>query len=348
MLACQHQTKDIISFLIDNGCDINHTNINNDTGFTLACKNNKNVETIQYLINIGFDINHKNSKGENGLSLAYLNNENINVIKYLIENGTSIDVSTKFSSIYLNNKKQLEKFLNESNYIVFLPFKSKIMNKEQIEIFNIVNYSSFENLEINTLKEKLSMLYEFIIKYKLKGDLLKRIENKQLVEGFQYKQLLKLAIQGVKIRKNIKKIIKLIDRNRSFEALNSNNTIIINNKKYNLDKNYIAKHCSELNFIFFNDMVNKNEVIEINFANKSDEVIEIYFDSLYGKYKRIELLMPNEIIELARLVDQYPTTYLNIPKLEFYLCNTFHANFKGYYDELVTRYELYNLLGLLF
>ena len=68
---------------------------------------------------------------------------------------------------------------------------------------------------------------------------------------------------------------------------------------------------------------------------------------MYAKYKKIELLLPNEIIELSKLVDQYPTTFLNVPKLEFYLCNTFHANYKEYYVQLVNRYELWNLLGLL-
>ena len=186
MLACLKQTKEIISFLIDRGSDIFHSNENNDMAFTFACKSNNNVETIKYLINLGFDINHINFKGENGLSLACIYNKNMEIIKFLIENGASFERKSNLSCEHLNQNKELEKYLYESNYIVFLPFKANIMSKEQIEIFNILNNTFNDNIKINTL-------YEFIIKNELKGNLLKRLSNKELVDGFKYKQLLSLA-----------------------------------------------------------------------------------------------------------------------------------------------------------
>ena len=85
-------------------------------------------------------------------------------------------------------------------------------------------------------------------------------------------------------------MIKLIDRNGNFEESNSKDTIIVNDKKYKIDLKYIASNCGELNFILFNDMINKNEVPEINFSNTCDKVIEIYFDSNVCKIQKNRII----------------------------------------------------------
>ena len=58
----------------------------------------------------------------------------------------------------------------------------------------------------------------------------------------------------------------------------------------------------------------------------------------------INELNDNELIELCKLVNQYPTKILTIEKMEYYLVKKYNKKYRDYYENLVNGNKLWYLL----
>jgi ankyrin repeat protein len=121
MKACRNcNTIDVVSFLIENGANINdkpYRDSIDQTPIIIAAFNGC-TDIVRMLIDAGADIHHRNDQGENAL-ISATQEGNIDVVKVLFDAGANInqenaDGETALSlAVKLKQKKELIDFLRE-------------------------------------------------------------------------------------------------------------------------------------------------------------------------------------------------------------------------------------------
>lgn len=87
--------KEICLMLIGKGIEINYTNENGTSAFTLVCERNS-FEQVEFLMNHGVDVNCYNNEGVTPLMFACANrNDYARIIPYLISKGASLTLKDK-------------------------------------------------------------------------------------------------------------------------------------------------------------------------------------------------------------------------------------------------------------
>lgn len=260
--ACQNnKNKFVLKYLAGNlGINIKHANINGYNGFVSACRYNNNLIIIKCLVEeICADVGHKSLSGWTGINYVY----SAEIIKYLIEGGYSNINELKCE---LNN--EVKNYMIESGYIVFVEDVKNvdIIEEDMMAILNIKKFKKISKVNVNKV-------YEFIIKYGLKGHIL----NKKLILKLRYDQLLILINQGIKIEKGIKGMQKLVNGIVFDDDIKYDITgpygVIINNKNYDDLNNFTA-----MQIIEFCHMVEKNNIENVNV-----EALEFYLCKTYLK-----------------------------------------------------------------
>ena len=83
--------KEILSYLIEKGMDVNTFDENYNTPLIVACSSDNSEEMVNFLLQKGAAINSKNSKSETPLIAAIRVPNNYKIVKLLLEAGVNID-----------------------------------------------------------------------------------------------------------------------------------------------------------------------------------------------------------------------------------------------------------------
>ena len=92
MLAVESQNKEMVSYLVEKGLDVNDVNYDGFSATALAAKVG-NFEIIKYLIENGADVNEMNNNGNSLLTSAILGG-NLEMVKYVLELGADVNGQT--------------------------------------------------------------------------------------------------------------------------------------------------------------------------------------------------------------------------------------------------------------
>ena len=99
-LSCFHQRRDITSFLLDNGADVNCASSNGQTPTHVACTKS-DTETLQILLDKGADVHMKTSDVNTPLHLACFANS-AKCCEMLIRGGSNVNEKNRFGSTSLH------------------------------------------------------------------------------------------------------------------------------------------------------------------------------------------------------------------------------------------------------
>jgi len=94
LLACLHNHKEIINFLIKEGMNINVKTTDGFTPLYYTVKNN-NLKLAKFLINEGVNVNEKNIIEDTPLHYAFSDNIELDIIEFLIKEGADINAKNR-------------------------------------------------------------------------------------------------------------------------------------------------------------------------------------------------------------------------------------------------------------
>jgi serine/threonine-protein phosphatase 6 regulatory ankyrin repeat subunit B len=106
--AAMNGQRDVVDFLIQNGCDINESLKNGMTPLCTAAF--KHYDIVSLLIEKGADVNHKTYSGDTALHFAVLNG-NYEITKILLDNGANVNDADNegntplFKAVMVNKKE---------------------------------------------------------------------------------------------------------------------------------------------------------------------------------------------------------------------------------------------------
>ena len=297
-------------------------------GLQCAVQKNTNLEITKFFVNK--IIEHNESQEYLPLNFLAFRNKNISILKYLMN-------FYPFLVCKHNNLRILTKF-NEQNDPDNLNFiKELILNhiKNNLIVKNsICNcHSTFfeENQTVNLDSEHYdkSIIFRWINKG---GEISRKIINCLTISE------LKLLVDLNANAEHLNKPIDII----THSECELNEVIIINKKKYMINKEIVTSKCKELEFLFNFEMI-ENDIIEIKIEKVGNFIINLYISSyFYDQYEKIDKLSTEKIIELCKIIDKYPND-MTIEKLEYFICSTFDQKYMYFYNELLERYKLYDL-----
>ena len=116
-IAASNNTKEIVSFLIKKGFDINETNKFGDNAITVAAMFTNYVDVIEELLKAGADINTTNKDGETLLHSSAGYNKNPEITQFFIDKGLDIEARD-----------------NDS----FTPILNAACHQENIDVFEVL------------------------------------------------------------------------------------------------------------------------------------------------------------------------------------------------------------------
>jgi ankyrin repeat protein len=128
LAACSSEDQDEIDKLLEDGVDINTSNIDGLTALHQSCIDN-NLHMVEYLINKNADINCQDNEGWTPLHAA-ASCANIHIIKYLLSHGAIVDIC--------NNEGQLPIDIAEDQQII--SFLQNDMKRKGIDDQQSRNY----------------------------------------------------------------------------------------------------------------------------------------------------------------------------------------------------------------
>ncbi|AYV77404.1 MAG: hypothetical protein Dasosvirus1_39, partial [Dasosvirus sp.] len=92
-------------------------------------------------------------------------------------------------------------------------------------------------------------------------------------------------------------------------------------------------------------MISDKDNISFTINNVTQDIIQIYLRTFYtGSYDEIEQLNTEQLISLCWFVDRLPSQMLTIPKLEYFLVQTFNIKYLEQYKQFIECNELFFLM----
>jgi hypothetical protein len=264
---------------------------------------------------------------------SILNNSNLDIVKYVHK----LKIKTKGKKDYLN---QAIIFNDNLSIIKYLAKHFKLKNIYPLLQTDLDEENDPDNIHfVKELihKYKQSVPHEKMLDALIENshELTRKIINNLTIKEFQF-----LANLNADVEELIKPENKITYVDIDCEL---NDSIIINNKSYAINKQIIMEKCKEFDFLFNFELVDNTSTMEINIDNVQNDIVELYINSFFmDQFEKIEKLSTEKLIELCRIVDKYPNN-INIEKLEYFLCLTFNKKYLYYYLEILTRYKLYDL-----
>lgn len=113
-------SKDVIQFLINNGANVNDTDIDGNTPL-IASVHNLNTQIMEELIKLGANVNMQNKGGQTAISIAVLSivlgkEEYLKKINLLIKNGAKLDIKNNKGRTPINIIEDFHKIMEPELY----------------------------------------------------------------------------------------------------------------------------------------------------------------------------------------------------------------------------------------
>ncbi|OUM69395.1 hypothetical protein PIROE2DRAFT_50243, partial [Piromyces sp. E2] len=182
MYACKNGNYDIVSYLIDNGANVNLYNIDQQTALMYACKE-RNLEIVKYLIDHGADINIRNRYQNTAFDILIDNYDKdihgdlYKLVIYFVEHGMSID-----QDISNHSKQSLLMYACENDNVNMMKFllshniDTDMNSKQWIEksaflyscnkiSFNMIKYLTTFGIDINIVDENKNNAIHILINH---------------------------------------------------------------------------------------------------------------------------------------------------------------------------------------
>lgn len=115
LIASSLGHKDIVSLLIDKGCDLETQNLLGATAFLMAI-HNAYIDIAELLINAGVNINHLDFDGDSALTYSVID-ANKEIVQLLIQNNINVNIQDQdgntslMKSVYYQNSDIFEMIL---------------------------------------------------------------------------------------------------------------------------------------------------------------------------------------------------------------------------------------------
>ncbi len=353
LIACEYNTNfDVIKFLIEN-CKTNLKRMdgNFDNCLTISCYKNPNLDIIKYLIEeCKMDVNHTDVQGNNCLLIACWKNTNINIIKYLIEEH---HMNINFENIYLENC--LDKATNNKNFrqicvyiIENTNFMLIINTWKRFYIFesahNIFtnNYDKLNNIlksctdeyckkKLYTSLKSINPLLLNIINRK-KANIEDPFDNKfhifcKYVEKLKSEISIHNICETISLECNQIKYQKLDYRNKPNILFKHNNILYYGNRQIIYNTMLFLEDIK--------DSLNFDDVIVLD-SEIPQYIVNLYIYASYSKKFDINKIIPSDIIQFLKFIEQYPTTILSLNLLEIHIIDYFDQYKILYNDEIIS------------
>lgn len=325
LAACLDNNLSVAEYLIDNiNLDINHTNKSGNSGLLIACWNG-NFDLIKKILNCEkINVNVTNKGGENCISMAcgYKKREYLKVIEYLINN-TDIELRLKHM---------------------------------RSETFKEIIWKIPDPVKLNKLMDLGPRKYGMI---KMKGfvdtinPFLLNIDNRKRFEINPFE-------------KNYQQVIELVDivDNKICLEEDCEEVVTVMNTKLVCDftkkSEFLFKHGSEdyyghretvyESILLLKDMKDTMDFTNglILDGNLPKEIINQYIGSSYTGFFDMECLdkSPEYFIDFLKFIDQYPTIYVSVDKLEkqiIWILNSYVYEDYLYFKNLCNKYQMKRL-----
>ncbi len=331
MLACQNNPNlEIIKYLIEVcGMDPNKCNGRNNNCISVACYGNTNFEVVKYLIeDRGMDVHHKNVSNRGYLTLAFMNKHKyIDVISYLLKHLTIYDLDLSLQSG--NHHIKINKLINTIDF-----FATGYKRKELNELLDVIYYHYYTHINIQILecvRSKNPLLFnvwiasDYGISDPLKSKFVDFIDNVD-------KYLSKVECYNMDLHATsfeINSDNKTYDNNEIFEV-----TVDLNpdlDPDYSLPNDILFKNNGEPfyghkkrvygSIPVFECIVESadfNEPVDLN-LDVPVYMMNLYIDSTYTQKFNINKIKPYDFIKFLKLIDQYPTKFLSIDRIEMHI-----------------------------
>lgn len=139
-----------------------------------------------------------------------------------------------------------------------------------------------------------------------------------------------------------------IEIKKEHKEYENDTELIVNNIKYGINKNIFKFQCPVLGDLIDNEFVDEKEK-EINISEGRDLEIKIFLDLIHNtNFHSIGKMNVRNLIGLSKIIDRYPIKNLTIYELEPFLCDSFEQCYREVYLTLCERYNLKDLIKLLF
>lgn len=225
VVASRGKDKAILSFLLENGLDVNTTDKEGNSAF-LQAANRNDLATVEILFNRLKDINHSNNAGATALALAVKNNT-VDVVEFLIEKGANLKVEDKKGNNIVYYLVEGYSTRNEAKFIE----KLNLLTENDVD-FSTLQKNGNTLFHLATEKQSLKLL-ELASTYKLDVNAKNEEGNTALhIAAMKAKddKILKFLIaQGADIKATT-------DFDESVYDLASENELL---KKNNIDINFL-------------------------------------------------------------------------------------------------------------
>ena len=104
-IACQDKNNlEIVTYLVDNGADVNSKNNYGDTPLTEACSYGS-LEIVKYLVDKKADVNPQDDEGDTPLTNA-CSYGSLEIVTYLVDNGADVNSKNIYGNTPLHNSIQ--------------------------------------------------------------------------------------------------------------------------------------------------------------------------------------------------------------------------------------------------
>jgi len=302
-------SSNLIKLLIDNGANIDDTDIHGNTILMECIKKSVDIDKIKRLIDCGASVNIQNKYQDTALIIAS-SKENIEIVKYLVEKGKaniSIKNDNKIDVLHLANN-EIKKFLLKQD----ISFKRKNKKSKQIE--------KVRNRYI--IKSKPSILLtrrDFRLNYLPLDSAIKEIvkwEENYLYDILETRPLTKINIQNKEGITALMKACKKGDLDFIQILLNFNANIFLED-----NNNYTAKDYAKL----YN---RKNSEKVLNILNEYQKK----FNQKSNSSKKLINLLTNFTIDTPI---KYSTHLWDFSSLK-----EEYTNFKGFINEIDKQWRV--------
>lgn len=384
MSACRCSSNvEIVRYLIENlKVDPKIVDSLDDNCLLYACWENPNLDIIKWLIeDLAMDYSIKNKLGEDCFLSACRGNSNISIVKYLMDKTQNLFVrnNNQYDCLALaciNKYKEIIRYLMQDirlvHHLVFSQSTNIIegvynhnkqhgitFGTELTEIIELRLFRPFFTRNKTKAKKSVNIFCDYIIQNSLN----EHIIDEHIQQLLSCKQIINLHKNNIWIdseleghaltppnKLNVHKVLsKIIPHTFSLPSIYGNELIFkFNGIPYYGNHGLVFCQSEVLSCLLGTDY-SFTDQIEITMKGVSPLVVELYLRTAYtGNWDEVEQLDYSQLIELCRIVDQYPTNLLTVTKLEYYLVSKYDSNIsvihKDFLIDLITRYELKSLL----